>query len=1379
MTRVPFNPFDSQETTVNPRNDTQETTVLSLPAGAETRDEDPTSPDAVQLAARELLDFEASVNALPPKQKIIALLGITKPVEIKRLPDPFRALNISVPRAKLQALQAVMGPLAVQCSTDFIGNAEDDAVNLSYIIPDPESASGIKAAIHSAKIPAHIAVAEERTIIIKLDDKDLIPMAAGLSDQTSQAASDNPSASSAKRISTVTGAEEDIEDPTAKKRKKAAEWDSNHATPASLEAAKATSKQVEIPRSSSCKFLMIDQNFLQDNRHQSENISKLGQEINLIARSSKFHVTSYNGYLVIVATAERAGSSLTAMAYRLFRTVPSMQMYLGTGSVMHEGANKFSIQNFPTTTQRTNWSETESGIYMTPEFHQLVIDPTKRDSALCDIQAKRYTKQADSNLLKLTAFQSKVSLRVGGPEILIGYQDEKEALTKYLTDNESKLITIKATAGMGKSRLIEEVLKTLPGAVVCSLDPSGENINGFALITIAEQIIAQIKRDDIDLLNNHTALKDLHTFVLGSQNEKLRTAQKSPDDVVELCTQALLAANHGKTPFVLDDLHHCDRFSLPHVTAITRKYIQESRGGKAVVAMRPEQMYEPKAFTDLEKEVNNRYAGHSLRSITLEGLDFTDDQLSRDFVYYSIPKKTREGKTLGTWHKQLGQIAGKSPWVMKTILDGIFDNPAESLNYSGGAIVLTKKAEASIQKILNGESDFKTYYRERLTKLPAISRKLLNCISFLGGRITDKQLSEVARSIGGIKENSTQSAAVQALVQRGYLFKKQSESGDVWELQHDNTKEFVIEAIEDPAEELELSTALYGLFKSDKDLHVDHKLSLSHNIARATNAPELNDEFWSEYALNINESLQDAEKQNAMDRIYGIAQTFLGVSGRAPKIGALIEAAKAGKVDGFPTVLAETIYYTLYSKARAASQLGKFEEAKETIKEYQLIFSNNLPEGDQSFAGVTLQELYAIDFDNAYLSRDYKEMDRIYKEELHEGSIYPPATQAIFKMKLEMRKNTLEGFKEAISIFEKSRPALLAANTEYKKYHEGSPMPEYLQAFRLAYCRCPHGILNLEFRVGLDEDIELGPGVLTLEQTKQFLKILEELEELVTLKAKHPNSFPPIEEAALIEQTAMIQAYLGQYDKSLVNLSEAWRQFNQMGIHEQAARVAKIKIDILAMKATTNIEGYPTSTSVAIAKPANIHNRKAQGFLKEALRNCQEEAAISLANIDRGDFFWLAVDLQVLRATGKLCRSYEKMLAGESNPKHLAVIREDLESHIQKAIEAFARINAQSKVLEETGKPFVWHQSPEVNYYSVPYLGFILETAEQLGIIIDPKILDPTNSPFLDREILKGGFAHGGTLRDHRPGDNQNPLGEVKDKLSGYRKVASRIQMVA
>ncbi len=1325
-------------------------------------------------AIDETLEFEHAIERLPADQKILALLNIRHPVEVVTLPEPFRAMTVTIPRKNLGAATKHLNQFGLQTSSDFVGETQDEEVNLTYILPHQDAVNQILLALKTANIPAQINIAANRTLLLRIEGKKAISLHSNLNDHT---AVTSPTALAkvgdhqltAFEIDTNTGRESALEIPGKPQDDWAPpKFETAHATPRSLEIAQnEAEKEPHIPREGNCTYLMIDQNFLNERKNRDTNVRKFVDEVGMIRESQNFHITSYNGYLTIIGSSERAGSSLTAMATRFYRSTNSTKIFLGTGKIHHQGESKFAIEGFPKTEERSEWSSAIAGVYMTTAFYKLMTDSTKRDSALCKIKAR---ETENPTLLKLTEFLPKPSLRIGGPDRLIGYTEEEERLLEAATDGRTKLTILKGTAGMGKSRLLAEVVAKLPAAIVCSLDPSGNKTPGFAMMTVIEQIAAKFREEENHGLANLTAAKEIMDMDRLTQSEKINLAQRQPKKIIDTCLRALEILKKGTTPFILDDIHHADRFSMPHLMTLASRYMTEC-DGKAILAMRPDDIYEPEPVKKLVQDTGAYYGRpESCREITLKGLDFSNDEIAKQFVFYSLPESIREGKTiesLGPWYKDLAKVAGNLPLVMKTLMDGILENPENSIDASGEIIILKGKISETIAKILREESDLSTYYKERLGKLKRGSLKLLQCIALMGGRIDTDELSTIGRSIAGLINTDRFRAAVQELISHGYIFMKPSTARDqgqqtqIIELQHETTRDIVVDSIESKDERLALSRKLYDQFKKDSKIHLDTRFGLAHNLASSDKSPAEDDSFWSEYGQIAEASLHDAKRLNAVGRGYHIAQTILDREIGSTRIVTAIDQLKNPDSTALPPEpIIKIALTTMHALAHNAIFIGRFEETDRVVKDLETIHDLH-PEID-----VKLLEAYKILFEKAYLQGNIKQMQEVYEKNLQNGELLDEAENAIAAIRI---RNKTQRYEEVRAIFDANHEALKAKNEAHKKDHHGAPSPVWVEAFRLAYARCPFEAIRQEVQIEMDQDVEIQAGITNPEQIKKLLNIKDALEQLMAIREQFPLTFNPYEELALLEQIGFMHGYFGDYARASQAMAETWRQADQMEVHRAGARIAKIKGDIEVMGAICTTNATPTRGSKGITQPRRVIDRQ---LLKKAIKTYSTEGMISLANItDKTNIYHQLLRMQRIRAIGILVTTYENELARAGTDTERERIKLELEDHVKKTLQDFAELNTISAAIlaanpDQSEK--AWHNDPDPCYYLLGYMGHILDMANKLDIPLDKDMRDPAKYPFLNRASIERGIQFSTNLKD-------NGTGEIARKKDGHQKAASLV----
>ncbi len=1390
---------------------------------------------AIAAAAEEARDLEEKIQDLPEHQKLLAVLRITKPLQSKRLPEPYRAVSITVPRKNLGAMKALLQNLALPCSSDFAGDQSDELISLTYVVPHQSNIQHILDRASRSSIPAQIAIAEQATLILRKEGSPVISMHGSLNDHTSSIPTDQtPKAVSVDgeettEITRQTGASSPTISPIAITTSgghredealevlEIAKFDTTHASAESYRHAKDS--KISIPREGACTYLMIDQNLLQEQIGKSPRAKALLSELGLIARSPDFYITSYNGYLIVMALAERSGS-LKGMAKRIFKAVPLAKMFVGKGEIQHHGPKNFTIEGFPQTDARQGMTALNEGIYIDPETTR------HRDGSLDEVE----TKPTDNpRWLKMLSYRPKVSLRVGGPDKLVGYETQYEELVKGITDDQTKLMVVRGTAGMGKSRLIEEALSedTVPSKIICSLDPSGKNIPGFGLMTIAEQISDQFTQyaetsSQTELLN-HPSARALLNYISGSQKEKLEMAQRNPAKLEEDCFNVLQLLNTGKTPLVVDDVHHADRFSMQYITSLVERYLSQT-DGKAILSMRPEEMYQPKAVESL---ITRTGVSSDVKQLSVGGLDFSRDFIAREFVFHSLPKEIRQtpagtDRTLGPWYEELGRIAGRSPFVMKTLMDEILSDTENNLIIEGEAIVLKREVLERIQTI-KSKSDLGSYYTERLERVPPNSRKFLQCLALMGGRATMRQVTAFSIQMLGVTDQTSLATITTPLTDGRYLSspsktKAGSEETTI-QLQHETMAELIIGSLS-PEEKLELSKSLYAIFREDRATHPDTKFALMHTVASSPVAPDVEDLVWGVgYGPLIDEALKDAKQRNAVGKAYAMAETILGENG-CPTIIKAVADLQTPETN-VPDAIKKIAIQTLFAKAESAVYIGRFDEVERSVAILEAI-ENAHP------GSINMQEAYLLLFEKAYIQAedDSKELERIYEEKLQNGRSLSPALKAVAEIKLAYRRNNIA---EVALLYTEALPVLNALNVDHKRRQttvpeaQRSPHPSYMEAFRLHHVRGPAENLRRSIRRKnrqiIDDDVLLQPGAIEKTHMPALLEITGKLREIEEARTANPLLFNGYSELSLRGEAATLAAVTGKYDQAVNILAESWRQAEQMDMHQRAARNAKLMGDIHVIQGISIIEKSPTASEDG---KTSQRTTLVRSHLLKAIDVYSNEGMISLAQVDKDEFYQAAMRIQRLRAIGLLCNSYEGQLVVAKARDQLELetdsTRESLGSHIQKAFEDFIHVNRmwgnKTKTLsdfkgafevaneefneargvfqqaDKDGRPTTpamreefdkksrakedaeaaykkaLYEVSEISYYLTSYIGDAIDMARTLSIDIPEEVLNAEASPFMTTPVIEMGESFAGRIFDKGIGElprKRKGLGRAKN----------------
>lgn len=1307
----------------------------------------------VRAITLDALSFDNRLQELPEHRRLAALFGITKDFEPRLLPGSCRACVITVPRARLPEAKAILQDLALPCNYGLFGDPNDSTASLTYVVPHPLNVSFIMGRFADAGISGQIVAAEKPTLVARIG-ADTLSLHSFLNDPYSGAfeEADRPSV----KIIGKNGEAKGVPGlPLA--HDSPVSFDSAYATIASLAAAR---EQAETPRSGYCVYLMIDQNLLKEQSPKDPKLNKLMDMLSTYAKSPDFSFASHNGFLMVIGTSSGAASLLALRMQRMYRGLSDARIFIGEGDVEQHGADQICVKGYPSAQSRSQWNQyCVSGGYVTDGVHGLITDPSNRNSKYCAIEVR---KVDGTDLWRVIFCNPRVSLHMGGPERLIGYETERGQLAEALTNTANKLTVLKGTAGMGKSRLLKDALCELPNSIVCSAYSSGRNLQGQGLVSIAEQIAAKVKDEPESI--KHEGVSALLNFDSKSEKERLDTAQQSPARVTEMCFSALKALNTCKTVWVLDDMHYVDRFSGSYITGLASRYMTET-DGKVVMAMRPEskKVYESPEVQELKKSMAALHGDAGVCDIELRGLDFSNPEIAREFAFYSLPvvyrmnPATNLPRTLGPWYAELGAKAKGSPFRMKYFMDVILKNPEYNLEITGEVINVRRDTIERL-KLIETDSDMAVHYCEMIEALAPEQKLMLQCLALMDGAMSAKQAAVIGRNVLGITDEAKIENLMKGLVDYYYISATPARDDPdklvAYNLEHDLMKAPVVSSIRDPQERLRLSAILYQSFKDDEPTHIDKKFLLAHNIALDEAAPQPDDPFWAEYMGIGRATLDDAIFRNSVKRAYNLAENLL----EARPMRAAAFGLSQGAVEQVGAAERLAID-ALFALADNALSLGKFKEFDSVAERLIEIHAHN-PEA------VDINRVYILQFEKAYI-RDYpskyNDMRMIYDQKLMCGVHINQGLRRIMLIKLNYVKGLQvdpSGFDEAEFEFcggERSM-SLETYTRDYEYEHDGRPAPDYIEAFRLAWCRCPFEKLHREIKLGVDGDVLMQPGVLNLRATQQMFEVTEKLDVLHGMRKRYAASFKPYSELALVEQSGHVEAFLGNYEKAIEHLTEACRLSQGMEIYKPGARAAKLKGDIYMLQSVARVS-EPASRD----KPGRLCSLAAinKEFVLKAIKAYTEEGMVALANMSPDEHYQFSLRVQRVRAVGFLAISCCKEMdsATEIGRERL---KEELAPNILKAIEDFKHLNEHFAS---------YANDPEVQYYVMSYMGHILHAARRFGIEVPQEIFNPDPNFYMARKFIETGANY---AAQNKLGDAGT--GEIARKSDGFTKLLAEIE---
>ncbi len=1063
------------------------------------------------------------------------------------------------------------------------------------------------------------------------------------------------------------------------------------------------------PRPGACTYLMFD---IHDMSGMGKNgaMKKLLAEFRLLANTADYHISTENGFLTVLGTAERATNSLLALGKSIQTIAPAAKVFIGPAEIGYT-EDKMVVSNLPMGETRQAWQLKPAGLYITEELAAIIEDKGKsREGSHFTIET---TEPDDLNLRTVLSYKPKVSTDIGGPDKLVGYENEGDDLNFHLRDDETRLIILKGEAGIGKSRLLNEQLLKLPSHILCSLDGADKSVPGSSLVTLAAQLATIIEEDPIlrSEGEEQTSAKVVSFSRLPIGERKLR-AQRNPAEVADMCSSALQIINFTKgqkTPLVIEDLHHADRHSEKWILEIAKRYLEATDGeGKVLISMRPGEMYESTAQKDLEKWVGDFYGEDSTHELELKGLDFSNPEVSYEYCFHSLPAVLRQGKTLGDWHKELGKRAGRNPLIMTTLMATLLENPTNFATTDDGVINVKEEAIAKFANVSPDDpSGLAGVYHQRIKALDEGSRAVLQAIALAGGKISAKQIGAVIAAFTG-KSLDTFVAVTTTLIERGLVQETKGKDGTATSvsLKHEMTGPFILSSITDPEKKTMMANRLYGVIGQDPETTNDSRFAMLHQIASGKDAPELGEEFWSEYIEIASKCLADATDHNAYGSIYSLVETILDRENGAKRLrdarflmpvdGDVAETIK----DTIPENIKRFIAKLLIDLARSTLYLGKFKEMEQAVKDIKrLLESNPNIEENEKAPARTKGKIALVEFEAAYVESAHvpavkKTMSKIYTEQIQSSSDIPTAKRAEAGIKFFSRMNNMA---MARKIYDDHIDEVRAKSERYAKTHDGMPSPEFAEIERLINCRAPMNKLREEMYclgegVRLDEDCEYCPEALSAEQKAELAVIKAAFKKTKVLKEKFPGLFSPYSELGIYDQEVRMTAQEGDYQTAIKAAREAMRVANQMDLGNAFARHVN---DLAILHFTT-------------AKP------------QEAFKVLTREGKQVKSKLGPENFMQFLMRAQTVLSVGMICLDTKTK-----------VDKETLTAQIQEAFKCFTELNQQYAEIAT---------SPEGAYGLLGYISPILKKARELGIPLPEGIDDKSKYPCMDLEVVTRGI---------------------------------------
>jgi len=1320
-----------------------------------------------EAVAEAMKSTEEKTNALPPSNRLLALIGATKGGLIQ-LPAGYVPARISVKRSDRERLLEAVGDAGINIGT-FRGSKDDEEANFTFVLPDVSHVQKIqkrlqKAGITPLQLSVALSVADKPSFVLKTPDSEPVCLRSVSNDSKKGCIVpfvDKHISSSSIKMKSIALADDLFDDSGAiisaePSETPSVEFSTKCLTEASYSAAQK--EKIRVPHAGPARYLLIDMNVFDDQTQSAQSetaMRKFQKRLQSLASSKggEFHVTNYHGYLCIISTSARGAGFLGLEAQRLSSILLGLKgrsnIILGKGTVTHVG-DEFEINDgLPKINDLRKFMAAEgenpelrSQIFATDQCFRLSTDKTKRDSDAVRVLGQR---TSDINFMRIVVEQN-VRYRTGGPDKYIGCEEELASVKSFLSplNRTAKLLVIKGEAGIGKSRLLDEALDK--NSIKFAMNAANAKRDGGGLETLADQIDANLQQMP-DLWTNEEAAK-----FLSSENREVDATT-----LAQMCSDVLiLMLRNKKMPYdtiPIDDFHWSDAFSLdPHLLGIVERCI--AAGGKVALSTWPESNPEdptqklpmPLSLKKLLVRLRSR-SKMAVAIVDAAGPNFANDTLAKDYVFHSFPQEWRKGKEVGSWYKQLIAASNGSPFYVTNFMNYLLEGGEEGLSKRTiidpvtNTINLCPEAKAELDGI-QGDGQFEVLMLNRIHSLPSDSQKMLQAIALIGCSASEFHIRRIAEricpqmvglfdSMQTLDSDSFAQAdekADRVLAQilnplLGGNFVDVSASSDmVCEGRTLSVAEklrvLILKTIPG-AEKGEMVAALFESVKGDPNFPPSARFGLVSSMEDAS---------IDDYVEAASSSLDEAYERNDWEKVYRISSTVLGNSRVAGAIDVLvskeIEAGADMKVFKF---LADA----MASKAEAALNIGKFDEANISYKLLKDIEAKNKAlVGREDNSEYSRPDL--VDFKRAYIlyrNKEAKGYISKFQAILKSRQIDPRTNRKRYKpgdvemaiaiLRFATRSPMFGKFED---LYREYLPLLAEDNKAYRNKHPGRVSPNRIEGMRLGNIQRPYQGLRSELlnpgapekTTKHDDDVLLQPGCVTGRHVGDIKTIKDSLVKLQEdCLADNPCALDPNAKIQLIHVRAVLEALEGNYEGtegSIALFREAMRQSDQLSMSLQTARVAKDMGDVFILKAILDIKKMPEGSEI-FAKSSPKKEFDVESILSAIDAYSQGLSALS-STADTSSDYNLFLRVQLIRAVGLLVQSFGNTVPVEK--------RELLAPQINKALIALNDLSSQFPQLAEDG---------EVQYY-LRYIGDVLSEAETLGS--EELNADIWNSPYLD-----------------------------------------------
>jgi hypothetical protein len=1286
--------------------------------------------------------FEGLYNGLDglseaPEAKILALLGFKKDYEVKRI-DPieyrFQPVEITVPKNMISAVKSILGKLnnIFPCNPSFSGAVGDDQVTLNFLIPGTSLNGNGEFASKAMDIKQICREAD-----IKISSSPYVAhyiKGTGLMVYGTKYNAYKPDPSETKR--------EDLNIAMA--------------TYSSLGVAQELKK--EIPRSGVCTYLTMD---FADFSYNDKVLKYASNLLSVYAGSKKFHVTFNNNQLVVINLAERAGDTLAGFAEEIQNNieiyiqqqlreeglrrnkVSKLKAYIGEGTIVHAPSGQFEIKDFPNHKENLDLRKLSAGLYIPTTLY------SKKDKALKGRDGTyRITivksVEGREDLLEIIDSYRKTELTAGGPDIMIGYEAKKEETERYIYDPEIKMIVIEAPAGMGKSRLLQEIFKKLHDGVTLSVEASTEGTPFASLVNLTEQIgvkanlIAKTIEGEIPQLNNIRKFNSLPI------DKKIKFVSSKPEIIEQVCLEALkfIKDNKGSLKLLIDDMHHIDEASNKFVVDLLRQ-VKAWEGSTVLISRRPEEVYknrEQEGLIDMEP---------STQTVEVKGLNFKDLEITKKFILHSIPKNERQG-AIGVkenkFVEEIANVATDSPMVMNNLMEAILSEE-NIFSVQDGQVVINRRPEIMERIIFSkdpGElfKQLENYYINKIESIPNKKLKeLFFTINLLGGRVSKEEYAKLRTTLKVSSEDEPEQ-----LFSRNFLLPINDEdTGRLigYKVQHDTIIQST-KNIMDPNTKRQLSWKAYGSLyhKKEEVGNPTVALGLLHEIAvKMKFSKKEVEHFWSEYRKVVDSFCKDSENENAYLSSYLLGNKVINGEPSNMLQNTANLMAQEGKRYRIPEDAKNIIAESLFLIFDNGIMVGKWDDSAKAFDYLETIMKN--------YPNLILAErkvkIYWRKFELEYLRAEgagdnkkaAQKMINILSS-LEAISEVSPEEKVLAKIKIAYRDRD---YKEVEKLALNNRRVL-----------EELPIGDRIDVLRLAYCRVPFEGIRKRLEKGKNSDIIYQPEILEkIGQDpngwdKEKLEvILVTLKKIKKMNEDAGSTLEDHQRLAILDMETQIYAFFGNYEEAEKIGLEYCHRCAQAEVGVEAVRAAHITGDIQV---------------IAALRGEKVHRKY---MLQKAYNTYNELGVKRASGIDKKHDRQAFIRIQKIRVAGLLLTEIAEEYV--NLPKEAIGAKTQLKQEAQKIIDEadkeFKFINSHEKFKALAG-------GPELQYY-LSNIGLAWEAGEKMQLEME-SYDDLNQYPYLKRENRQAWLKWQDEIEP-----SENDLGASEDIRRGAQYIAQKM----